>query len=134
MDAMPKRREPGAKRPTKTSTREDDHVIPPPVSDQALNQFKLNQQSQHEAKLVSEYVEWQCVKDKETVAYLEKIKTENVLGGDFDCWHVRTDKGSYWVITHPMNLFASHVSEPGLYALLSHRTDSALAIKAEGNR
>lgn len=120
MNVMPRRRTSGAKRPAKTRARRDDHVIPPPVSDEALNHFKLDPQNQHQAKRVSEYVEWQCAKDKETVTYLEKIKTESVFGGDFDCWHVRTDKDTYWVITHPMNLY-SQARFPSLdYTLSFH--------------
>lgn len=95
-------------------------MIPPPVTDQALNQFKLDPQNEHQARHISEYVEWQCAKDKETVTYLEKIKTENVLGANYDCWHVRTDKDKYWVITHPTNLYSQTMFPSLDYTLSFH--------------
>jgi hypothetical protein len=108
---------------TRKAKRADDpssHIIPGPVSDDALNRFKLDPENRHEAKRIVEYAEWQCAKDKEKVTYIEKIKTENVLGGNYDCWHVRTDKEDHWVITNPTNLY-THKMFPSLdYTLSFH--------------
>ena len=67
-------------------------IIPPQVRDEALNQFKFDAGNEHEADRIAKYVEWQCQKDAERVTYLEKLRTENVFGADYDCWNVRTDK------------------------------------------
>lgn len=103
---MAEEKSPRGHRNRKRGPDAESHVIPPSVSDEALNLFKLDPQNEHEAKRISEYVEWQCAKDHEMVTYLEKIKTENVLGGNYDCWHVRTDKDRFWVITNPTNLYS----------------------------
>lgn len=68
-------------RKAKRADEPSSHIIPGPVSDDALNLFKLDPENRHEAKRIAEYVEWQCAKDKEKVTYIEKIKSENVLGG-----------------------------------------------------
>lgn len=82
-----------------------DCIIPPRVTDDVLNRFTLGRNEQ-EATRISEYVEWQCAKDKEKVTYLEKVLTEHILGIRHDCWNVRTDKGRWWVITNPTNLYS----------------------------
>jgi len=79
MEAMAKTTKVRSTRTARKRSGRDDHVIPPPVTDRALNQFKLDPENQHQARHVKEYVEWQCAKVKETVTYVEKVKTENVL-------------------------------------------------------
>jgi hypothetical protein len=107
-------------REKRTVADPSSHIIPGPVSDETLNRFKLDPENHYEAKRIAEYVEQECAKDKEKVTYLEKIKTENVLGSDFDCWHVRTDKEDHWVITNPTNLY-THKMFPSLdYTLSFH--------------
>ena len=83
-------------------------IIPPRVPDEVLNQFTLGR-NEHEATRISEYVEWQCAKDKERVTYLEKVLTEHLFGTRYDCWNVRTDKERYWVITNPTNLYSQEL-------------------------
>jgi hypothetical protein len=85
-----------------------DCIIPPRVADEVLNRFTLGR-NEAEATRISEYVEWQCAKDKEKVTYLEKVLTEHILGVRHDCWNVRTDKQRYWVITNPTNLYSQEL-------------------------
>jgi hypothetical protein len=115
---------PGARRKSKPSKKAtvmaDGCIIPPQVKDQALNQFKFDTGNEHEADRIARYVEWQCQKDAERVTYLEKLRTENVFGADYDCWNVRTDKERYWVITHPTNLYSQDLFPSLDYTLSFH--------------
>jgi hypothetical protein len=54
----------------------------------------------------SDYVETQARDEK--VVHAEKVKTEHILGRDYNCWDVHTDKDRYWVITSPSNLYSQH--------------------------
>jgi hypothetical protein len=94
-------------------------IIPPRVSDEVLNRFTLGR-NEHEARRISEYVEWQCAKDKERVTYLEKVITEHIYGSRHDCWNVRTDKEQYWVITNPTNLYSQRLFPSVDYTLSFH--------------
>src|SRR5450755_2280593 len=80
-------------------------LIPPRVPDEVLKNFKFKG-SDEEAKQIIDYVEWQSRKDNEHVTFLEKVQTEYVLGEAHDCWNVHTDKGQWWVITGPTNLYS----------------------------
>lgn len=42
----------------------------------------------------------------ERVVHLEKVASEPVMGRERDVWDVHTDKGRWWVITGPTNLYA----------------------------
>ncbi len=95
-------------------------VIPPQVKDEALNLCIRPGNGEREADRISGYVEWQCAKDAERVTYLEKIRTENVFGTDYDCWSVRTDKERYWVITNPTNLYSQELFPSLDYTLSFH--------------
>ena len=96
-----------------------DCLIPPRVSDEVLNRFTLGR-NESEADRIARYVEWQCKKDGEGVAYLEKVRTEHVLGTDYDCWNVRTNKDRYWVITNPTNLYSQELFPSVDYTLSFH--------------
>lgn len=98
----------------------DECVIPPRATDEALNLFKFDAGNEHEADRIAKYVEWQCSKDGERVTYLEKVKTENVFGANYDCWNVRTDKERYWVITTPTNLYSQELFPSLDYTLSFH--------------
>ena len=109
-----------SKKPKKATVMPDECIIPPQVKDEALNQFKFDVGNEHEADRIAKYVEWQCEKDAEQVTYLEKLRTENVFGADYDCWNVRTDKERYWVITHPTNLYCQDLLPSLDYTLSFH--------------
>ena len=49
-------------------------------------------------------MEWQAADER--VAHAEKVNEEFVVGRRHDCWDVHTDKGQYWVITEPTNLYS----------------------------
>jgi hypothetical protein len=95
-------------------------VIPPQVKDEALYSFKFDSGNEREAARIPGHVEWQCAKDADRVTYLEKIRTENVFGTDYDCWNVLTDKARYWVITNPTNLCSQHLFPSLDYTLSFH--------------
>jgi hypothetical protein len=105
---------------TKESIAADECVIPPPVKDEALNLFKFDPGNEREADRISEYVELQCAKEAARVTYLEKIRTENVFGTDYDCWNVRTDKGRYWIIANPTSLYSQDLFPSLDYTLSFH--------------
>ena len=96
-----------------------DCIIPPRVADEVLHRFTLGR-NEKEMTRISEYVEWQCAKDKEKVTYLEKVLTEHILGVRHDCWNVRTDKQRYWVITNPTNLYSQELFPSVDYTLSFH--------------
>ena len=94
-------------------------VIPPRVADAALNRFTLGR-NENEAERISDYVEWQCAKDKERVTYLEKVMAEHVFSTRYDCWNVRTNRERYWVITNPTNLYSQKLFPSLDYTLSFH--------------
>jgi hypothetical protein len=59
---------------------------------------------EHERRGVVEYLEIEA--KGELVSRVEKIASERVLGHEYDVWDVETDKGSWWVITNPTNLYS----------------------------
>jgi hypothetical protein len=87
----------------------EDCTIPPEPAKHILNSFTLTSLTSRHA--IKGYVESQ-VRD-ERVLHAEKVKSEHVLGRDYDCWDVHTDKDRYWVITAPSNLY-SHQFFPSL--------------------
>jgi hypothetical protein len=93
--------------------------IPPRVSDHVLNRFTLGR-NESEANRIAEYVEWQCLKTKERVTYLEKVQTEHVFGNRYDCWNVKTNRERYWVITTPTNLYSQELFPSLDYTLSFH--------------
>lgn len=93
----------------------DECSVPPPLAKHILSSLTLS--NPRSKKAVMDYVEIQA---REKVLHAEKIKSEHVLGNDYDCWDVHTDKDRYWVITSPTNLY-SHKYFPSLdYTLSFH--------------
>ena len=64
------------------------------------------------------YMEWQAPDEK--VRHLEKVKTESVYGEKMEAWDVRTDKGRWWVITNPTNLYSQELFPSLDYTLSFH--------------
>ena len=94
-----------------------------PVSLEAIKQGVISD-PEHQAKEITEYVEWQLNKGTDTeqkVTHLEKIKSEVVFGEEHVVWDVHTSEpGRWWVITSPTNLY-SQVEFPSLdYTLSFH--------------
>jgi hypothetical protein len=67
---------------------------------------------------ISKYVEWQARGEK--VQHAEKVKTEHLLGRDYDCWDVHTRSDRYWVITSPTNLYSQELFPSLDYTLSFH--------------
>ena len=104
-------------------------MIPPRVPDEVLKHFKYKG-SDEEAQQIIDYVEWQSRKDKEHVTFLEKVQTEYVLGEAHDCWNVHTNKGQWWVITGPTNLY-SQALFPSLDYTISFHLGLMLRLNSE---
>lgn len=80
---------------------EGECVIPPPLPPEVLREYVLND-PEHEARSVAKYIELEA---DERVIHLEKVTTEYVFNGRYDAWDVHTDKGRWWAITNPTNLY-----------------------------
>src|SRR6266446_590093 len=93
----------------------DECTIPPALPKHVLSTLVMfNPRSK---KAIGNYVEVQA---REKVLHVEKIKTEHVMGHDYECWDVHTNKNRYWVVTDPTNLY-SHDLFPSLdYTLSFH--------------
>jgi hypothetical protein len=123
--------EPKSARKTAKARRTTDGtcLIPPRVPDEVLEHFRYKG-SEEEAQQIVEYVEWQSRKDKEHVKFLEKVQTEYVLGEAHDCWNVQTNKGRWWVITGPTNLY-SQALFPNLDYTISFHLGLMLRLSTE---
>jgi len=82
-----------AKKPSKTlngtKVKTDECVIPPALPKTELNKL-LFRQSEIEAQLIREYIEWQT-HGEEAVLHVEKVASERVFARDYDVWDVHTD-------------------------------------------
>jgi hypothetical protein len=78
-------------------------TIPPPIDVSALPDLVFGQ-PEHEERRVRAYMADQAC--DETVIHLEKVGTESLMGRKMGFWDVRTDKGKWWVITNPTNLYS----------------------------
>ena len=107
------------------SNKDDECVIPPPPVKHILKSYTLLNPSN--AREISGYVEWQARGEK--VQHAEKIKTEHLLGRDYECWDVHTQRERYWVITSPTNLY-SHKLFPSLDYTLSFHVGVMLRVEA----
>lgn len=110
----------------------DGCTVPQRVPTAALPGM-VTPQPKHEAEDIRRYVEIEA--HDETVAHLEKVKSEVIQGKRMDVWDVHTDKGRWWVLTNLTNLYSQdhfpsldytltfHV---GLMARLAERNDAQL--------
>jgi hypothetical protein len=105
----------GVRKKKKKAKFEDECTIPPAIPKHVLSTLVMS--SPRSKKAIADYVEVQA---REKVLHTEKIKTEYVLGHDYECWDVHTNKDRYWVVTDPTNLY-SHDLFPSLdYTLSFH--------------
>jgi hypothetical protein len=72
----------------------------------------------YKANEIRRYVESQA-KD-ERVTFLEKVKTEPLLGRKMDVWNVHTNQGAWWVITNPTNLYSQKLFPSMDYTISFH--------------
>ena len=85
-----------------TRAAASDHVLPPGIPIEALPRLVF-EQDERSAGEIAEYVEGQSHDEK--VLHAEKVITQKILGRQYQCWNVRTDKTRFWVITSPTNLY-----------------------------
>ncbi|SRR6266536_2472699 len=83
---------------------EGDCVIPgAPVPARELSRYQIDCDP-HSENDIANYVHGQA--RDETVQHVEKIKSEVVLGTEYEIWDVTTDKDRWWVITNMTNLYS----------------------------
>jgi hypothetical protein len=111
--AMKRRREKTRMRGSKQKVK-GEHTIPPPPARHILSSFTLSNPTSKRA--IKDYVESQARNEK--VQHAEKVNSEHVVGHDYDCWDVHTNRDRYWVITSPSNLYSQRFF-PGLDFTLS---------------
>lgn len=111
----------------------DDCVIPPAIPKTELHTLVL-EQSEHELREITDYVEWQCnakrnieieksgssALEEEIVEHAEKLRSERVCGTDYDVWDVHTNLNRWWVITNPTNLYSQTLMPSLDYTLSFH--------------
>jgi hypothetical protein len=114
-------------------TEESECVIPPELPKTELRNLVF-EQSEHEVREITDYVEWQCNKkreaeieergastaEEEIVQHAEKIRSERVLGTDHDVWDVHTNLNRWWVITNATNLYSQTLMPSVDYTLSFH--------------
>lgn len=95
----------------------DKCTIPGAIPPEALAKFIVKGE-ETAADSIRSYVEWQAQDEK--VRHLEKVLSENVFGEPMDAWDVRTNKGRWWVITNPTNLYSQRLFPSLDYTLSFH--------------
>ena len=100
-------------------------VIPPPPLKHILSSYILSNPISKRG--ITDYVEWQA--RGEVVQHAEKVKSEHLLGRDYDCWDVHTQRDRYWVITSPTNLY-SQTLFPSLDYTLSFHVGVMIRVEA----
>lgn len=98
-------------------TKAGECTIPPELPDEALRGVMFKR-AHHEEDAIREYMEWQAADEK--VTHLEKVATEHVFDRKMAAWDVRTDKGRWWVITSPTNLYSQKLFPSLDYAITFH--------------
>jgi hypothetical protein len=91
------------KRTTRRAAAKTECTIPPAIPDSALPNLMFKRDRRAE-KSIRDYVEWQAPDEK--VTHAERVTTEIVMGRRLEGWDVRTNKGRWWVITEPTNLYS----------------------------
>jgi len=76
------------------------------------------QSPEHEKRQIAEYMELEA--PDEEVTHLEKVGSERVFATRYDIWDVPTDRGRWWVITPPTNLYSQNEFRSMDYALTFH--------------
>lgn len=73
---------------------------------------------EHQARAVREYMELEC--PEEVITHLEKVASERIFDTKYETWDVHTDRGRWWVITEPMNLYSQADFKGMDFALTFH--------------
>ncbi len=96
----------------------DECIVPPALPKGELHKLMFRC-TEGEAGSVRDYVEWQA-RGEEKVLHAEKVARERVMGRDHDVWDVHTDKGRWWVVTNPTNLYSQTLMPSLDYTLSFH--------------
>lgn len=72
----------------------------------------------HRERDIADYVHSQA--RDETVKHVERVKTEYVMGDRYEVWDVISDKGRWWVVTDPANLYSQAHFQSLDYTLSFH--------------
>ena len=123
-----------AKRPTRSKRRpslEGECTIPGRVPARALGRLKVRPDPEHEERHVCEYMAGQA--PDERVVHLEKVATERVFDRKHDVWDVHTNRGRWWVVTAPTNLY-SQKAFPSLDYILSFHVGLAARVAASAQK
>ncbi|MEA2710418.1 MAG: hypothetical protein QOF78_3019 [Phycisphaerales bacterium] len=103
----------------------DDCTFPPPIAVSDLRAIAASisddltfGKAKHEGRRVRAYVEREVRGEK--VTYLERVGEESLLGRIMGFWSVHTNKGKWWVITNPTNLYAQDTFPSLDYAVSLH--------------
>jgi hypothetical protein len=91
------------KRTTRRAAAKTECTIPPAIPDSALPNLMFKRDRRAE-KSIRDYVGWQAPDEK--ITHAERVTTEIVMGRRLEAWDVRTNKGRWWVITEPTNLYS----------------------------
>jgi|SRR6516225_5554118 hypothetical protein len=100
-----------------TRAAASDHVIPPGIPIEALPRLVF-EQDERSAQEIADYVEDQSHGEK--VLHAENVMTQRILGRQYQCWDVRTNKARFWVITAPTNLYDQKLFPSLDYTLSFH--------------
>jgi hypothetical protein len=105
------------KRGTRRAVAKTECTIPPAIPHSALPNLMFKRDRRAE-KAIRDYVESQARDEK--VRHAERITTEFVMGRKLEGWDVRTNKGRWWVITQPTNLYSQKVFPSLDYTISFH--------------
>ena len=96
---------------------ESECVIPPVIPASALPNLMFKRDFEGE-RAIRSYVERQARDEK--VVHAERVTTEFVLGRKLEAWDVITDKGRWWVVTSPTNLYSQELFPSVDYTISFH--------------
>jgi len=105
------------KRGTRRAAVKTECTIPPAIPDWALPNLMFKRDRRAE-KAIRDYVEWQARGEK--VTHAERVTTEFVMGRRLEGWDVRTNKGRWWVVTEPTNLYSQKLFPSLDYTISFH--------------
>lgn len=107
----------GKNKATEEGVRDDCIVPSDPIPPEEVARYSPDRDAYAE-KDVADYVEGQA--RDEIVKHVEKVKSEYIMGDEYAVWDVTTDKGRWWVISRPMNLYSQAHFQSLDYTLSFH--------------
>lgn len=90
-----------------------DHPVPP----EEMWRYSPDRDP-HEEQGIIDYMNGQA--PDEEVLHVERVRTEHVLGSEYEMWDVTTDKDNWWVITNLTNLYLKRYFPSLDYTLSFH--------------